>query len=110
MPAVKTSIVKNAIMEYVAGKRAAISECKISSASGHVESYTLVIIPNPKLKPAKSEITDQYLVFATNMPKGKIFGDLYSLPEEYRARWGIETGYMHVWKSLGLERQAGILL
>ncbi len=59
MPAVKTLVVKNAIMEYVAGTRAAISECKIHSASGHVESYTLVIIPNPNPKLAKSEITDQ---------------------------------------------------
>lgn len=91
MPARKTKGIKNAIIEYVEGDREMISQYTIRSASGHVESFTLVIIPNPK--PDKPNITDQYLVFATNIVRGKIFSKLSQIPEEYKRRWGIETGY-----------------
>ena len=65
MPARKTKGIKNAIIQYVEGNREMVSEYKIKSASGHVESFTLIITPNPK--PDKQNITDQYLVFATNI-------------------------------------------
>lgn len=91
MPARKTKGIKNAIVQYVEGNREMISKYKIKSASGHVESFTLVIIPNPK--PDKPDLTDQYIVFATNITRGKIFPKLSQIPEEYKRRWGIETGY-----------------
>lgn len=91
MPARKTKGIKNAIIQYVEGNREMVSKYKIKSASGHVESFTLIIIPNPK--PDKQNITDQYLVFATNIARGKIFLNISQIPEEYKRRWGIETGY-----------------
>lgn len=91
MPARKTPGIKKAIEEFVAGNRESISEYTIHSASKHVESFTLVILPKPNAK--KSNITDQYLVFATNLPRKKIFWNILQIPEEYRKRWGIETGY-----------------
>jgi len=86
MPARKTKGIKNAIARYFDGNREMISEHKIKSASGHVESFTLVILPNPK--PDKPNLTDQYIVFATNITRGKIFPKLSQIPEEYERRWG----------------------
>ena len=91
MPARKTPGIKNAIEQFVSGDRESISQYTIRSASKHVESFTLVILPNPNV--TKPSITDQYVVFATNVPMNKIFWNLHTLPEEYRKRWGIETGY-----------------
>ena len=91
MPARKTKGIKNAIVQYVEGNREMISQYTIKSASGHVESFTLVILPNPK--PDKPDLTDQYVTFATNITRGKIFPKLSKIPEEYKRRWGIETGY-----------------
>jgi len=91
IPARKTKGIKNAIIQYVEGNREMVSEYTMHSASKHIESFTLVIIPNPK--PAKPNLTDQYVTFATNIPRGKIFSKLSQIPEEYKRRWGIETGY-----------------
>ena len=63
MPAVKTVGIKKAIIQYVEGNRKAVSRYTIRSSSGHVESFNLVILPNQK--PAKPNLTDQYVVFAT---------------------------------------------
>ncbi len=91
MPAKKTRGIKNAIIQYVEGNRGVISEYKLRSASGHVESFTLVIIPHPR--PDKPNLTDQYLVFATSLPREKISSNISQIPKEYKKRWGIETGY-----------------
>lgn len=96
MPAVKTAGIKKAIVQYVDGDRGPISEYRIHSGSGHVESFNLVILPNPK--PTKQNLTDQYLVFATNITRAEISKDILQIPQEYRRRWGIETGYACVGK------------
>lgn len=96
MPARKTPGIKKAIEQFVSGDRESISEYRIRSTSGHVESFTLVIIP--KSNPKKSNITDQYVTFATNIPMNKIFWNISQIPEEYRKRWGIETGYACIGK------------
>lgn len=96
IPAKKTPGIKKAIISYVDGNRESISQYTIHSASGHVESFTLVIISKPN--PKKSNLTDQYIVFATNIPTNKIFWNLHCIPDEYRKRWGIETGYACVGK------------
>jgi len=46
MPAKKTLRIKKAIIQFINGDRESISHCTIKSASGHVESFTLVILPN----------------------------------------------------------------
>ena len=96
MPARKTPGIKKAIIQYVEGNRKSISEYRIHSGSGHVESFNLVILLNPK--PTKSKPTDQYLVFATNIKRAEISQDIWQIPDQYRRRWGIETGYACVGK------------
>ncbi len=96
MPARKTPGIKKAILQHVDGNRETISDYTIHSGSGHVESFNLVILPNPK--PAKPNLTDQYLVFATNIARAEISKDIWQIPYSYRKRWGIETGYACVEK------------
>lgn len=92
MPAKKTPRIKDAIIEYVNGNRESISQYKIKSASGHIESFTLVILPNKNAK-NKSNITDQYITFATNVSPKEVSYNIQNIPTDYKQRWGIETGY-----------------
>ena len=96
MPARKTAGIKNAIKEHARGERNRISRYKIRDSSGDGESFTLIILPNPK--PEKPNITDQYVVFATNITKGNIPYHISRIPEEYKSRWGIEPA-MHALRS-----------
>ena len=91
MPAKKTAGIKNAILEHVEGKRGAISPYTLRTQSGYSETFTLVIVPRPNTR--GSNIEDQYLAFATNLAPGKIYANIRAIPDEYRRRWGIETGY-----------------
>ncbi|MBA4717954.1 MAG: transposase, partial [Nitrosopumilus sp.] len=92
MPAKKTPRIKDAILQYVNRDRKSISNCMIQSASGHVESFTLVILPNKNAR-KKSNLTDQYITFATNISPKEISHNIQSIPTDYKQRWGIETGY-----------------
>ncbi len=92
MPAKKTARVKDAIIEFVNGDRESISPYTITSASGHIESFTLVILPNKNAR-KKSNIIDQYVVFATNLTPKEISQNMQNIPTDYKKRWGIETGY-----------------
>ncbi len=95
MPAKKNSRIKDAILQYVNGNRESISPYTIKSASGHVESFTLVILPNKNAR-KKSNIIDQYVVFATNLTPKEISQNIQNIPTDYKKRWGIETGYAYV--------------
>ena len=92
MPAKKNSRIKDAILQYVNGDRESISPYTIKSASGHIESFTLVILPNKNTR-KKSNIIDQYVVFATNISPKEISQNIQNIPTDYKKRWGIETGY-----------------
>ena len=92
MPATRTAGIKKAITEFVDGQRESISRYTMTSSSGHVESFTLVIMPNRNPR-RKSDLTEQYIVFATNIPAREISGNIHRIPSDYKKRWGIETGY-----------------
>ena len=94
MPARKTPGIKKAILQYVNGNREAISEYRIHSSSGHVESFTLVIMPS--LNPRASNVIDRYIVFATNVSPKEVSQNIAEIPSQYKKRWGIETGYAYV--------------
>ncbi len=92
MPAKKTVRVKDVIIEYVDGNRKSISSYTITSASGHIESFSLVILPNKNAR-KKPNTIDQYIVFATNVSPKEISQNIQNIPTDYKKRWGIETGY-----------------
>ncbi len=92
----KTAPVKKATMQYHEGTGKSALECKIHSASKHVESYNLVIIPNPKSE--KPDILGHIWCLQQTLKREKYCIISITLPEEYRARCGIETGYACVEK------------
>ncbi len=80
MPAKKTPGIKKAIEQYVNGERESISKYTIKSASGHAESFTLVILPNKNTK--KSGIINQYITFATNISPRDISQNIQNIPTD----------------------------
>ena len=88
MPATNTTGIKKAMKEHADGKRDAVFEYQVKAQNGDSFRCTLVIaeFPNPKGSDPKR------IPFVTNM-KDCSMEDLLALPEEYRKRWGIETGY-----------------
>ena len=94
-PCKLTGRIKAAIKENAQGRRKRVSACALvpSKSSGReVGPFTLVILPR---KGAEHE-TDpfkRYIAFATNIPRRFVMWNVKRLPDDYRRRWGIETGY-----------------
>ena len=92
MPAIKGPGIKKAIMEHVKEKRPAVSKYTMTSREGYTATFTLVILEKTP-EPDEVKETDRYIVFATNA-RARSKQDLISkIPDEYKKRWGIETGY-----------------
>ncbi|MEM2760574.1 MAG: hypothetical protein QXW73_07285, partial [Nitrososphaerales archaeon] len=88
----KTAAIKKAILEYASGKREYISRYTLKSGTGKV-SFTLVMLPKAGSE-NEGNVCYRYLAFATNISRGRILLNVHRLPDEYRKRWGIETGYV----------------
>jgi hypothetical protein len=59
-----------------------------------VVGFHLAIYPKPREKAEKSQrLYDRYLTFATNISKPRAGQFSILIPQEYRRRWGIETGF-----------------
>jgi hypothetical protein len=97
MPCRLTPRMKLALVEHDQGKRGRISEFVVGENTAGSEpcSFTLVIFPRRGSENEKDPLK-KYIPFATNMPRGKILWNLRRLPEDYRRRWGIESGYAGV--------------
>lgn len=87
-PCIMNDGIKKALQEYIEGKRKSISRYTMGKGERST-SFTLVILPRPDSNKNKK----RYLLFATNIPVGHILWNIHKLPEDYRSRWGIETGY-----------------
>jgi len=92
MPAVKNDGKKAAIAQYVQGQWPTVSLYKIKSADGKRFTFRLIIKKNPK-KSDSDNIFDWYHVFATTLRCSSYAKLLEYVPNEYRNRWDIETGY-----------------
>jgi hypothetical protein len=57
--------------------------------------FIIVAILNPKYDPIakKDKGNNEYHLFATNLPVNNASDFIKKIPEEYRKRWNIETGY-----------------
>ena len=100
MPAVKNRRVKEAILEHHDGKRGAASMFHISNSDGERAGFNLLIVEKEK-QDEDAEITDRYVAFATNMPCRTREELIETLPETYRRRWIIETGFRVIKDVLG---------
>lgn len=87
MPAVCTAGIRKAMREFEDGGRGPVSGYVLRAQNGDEFRCTLAIVPR-----ADPSDGDRHIGFVTNTG-GCTPEDLMSLPEEYRKRWGIETGY-----------------
>jgi len=55
--------------------------------------FYLVAIPNPDYDPKDDRKKNEFLLFATSINFGSVEEFVKRVPEEYRRRWNIETGY-----------------
>lgn len=91
IPAKKDSKIKHAIMQHHKNLRDAVSPYTIGNISEGF-TFNLVIVP-AKGKQDSDDITEQYHVFATSLPCTNPDEIIRQIPELYKKRWGIETGY-----------------
>ena len=95
MPCKLTPAVKRAIMEHAEGKRRKVSGCTVTPSEGEVASFNIVILPRKGCE-KESDPLKRFIAFATNIPKRFVMWNVRRLPDDYRRRWGIETGYSGV--------------
>ena len=95
IPAVKNEKVKDAIRDYHESRAEAVQRFPMGKGEKTV-SFNLAIYPRPgerRTRKRQQSIYDRYLPFATNLSKAVAARLPALIPEEYRRRWGIETGY-----------------
>lgn len=56
-------------------------------------AFFLIAIPNPGHQTRVAEKKSEFLLFATNVDFGSLKSFVSRVPEEYKRRWNIETGY-----------------
>ena len=75
----------------------------ISNSDGERAGFNLLIVEKEK-QDEDAEITDRYVAFATNMPCRTREELIETLPETYRRRWIVETGFRVVRDVFGKTR------
>jgi len=93
IPAVKNDKVKEAMLNYddeEPAKRFMLGDKK-KSVTFNLYLYRRPAEQLPKKK--KLKVHDLYFGFATNLPRSLAVKLPSFIPQEYRRRWGIETGY-----------------
>ena len=112
MPAVKNSRIRDLIIEYHEGRRTQVSEYTMVNKEGRSVTFTLLIVKKSKKGGGKKgrkkkkekdddDVTSQYVVFATNRRIRSVRATIDSIPEEYRTRWEIETGFRVIKGAMG---------
>jgi hypothetical protein len=98
MPAVKYQTVKDTISTHHDNKAACVARFTLGEGKRSA-CFNLAVYPVSKerLKSRSKRkkhlcLHDLYFAFATNLPKS-VAESLFYIPQEYRRRWGIETGY-----------------
>jgi hypothetical protein len=92
MPAKKNERIKRAIEEHHSGLIPSMVKFSIRNAAEQQASFGLMIYPKKGAKET-DPTHEKYIVFATNMGYRQAFRLFPVIPDEYRRRWGIETGY-----------------
>lgn len=92
MPAIKNERIKRAIEEHHDGLIPSMVKFSIRNAFERQAFFGLMIYPKRGAKET-DPVHERYIVFATNMRYREAFRLFSQIPDEYRRRWGIETGY-----------------
>lgn len=91
-PAVKHKGVKQAILAYDKGETPAEVNFKIVGTHYKEASCRLFMLMKHGVQPVDA-VVNRYNVFLTNLSILRVILAFEQLPEEYRRRWGIETGF-----------------
>jgi hypothetical protein len=92
MPAIKNERIKRAIQEHDNGLIPSMVKFSIRNAFEQQAFFGLMIYPRKGAKET-DPVPERYIVFATNMRYREALRLFPQIPDEYRRRWGIETGY-----------------
>ena len=103
MPAVKNKRVKKAILEHHDDRKGDASTFHISNSDGRRAGSSLLIVEKEKLD-KDAGTTDGYAVFATTTLCRMREELIETLPETYRRRWIVETGFRVVRDVFGKTR------
>ena len=92
MPAQKHKGVKKAIEEYDRKLTPAVIDFTIEGDQYKQARCRLFLLMKKDASPLEP-VTDRYVAFFTNLSVERVILAYDLLPEEYRKRWGIETGF-----------------
>lgn len=96
MPCKLTRGIKEAIREYAQGRRRKVSAyALVPSERRETGPFNLIILPR-KGSESETDPLKRYIAFATNIPRRFVMWNVRRIPDDYRRRWGIETGYSGV--------------
>lgn len=90
--AIKNERVKEAIEDHDDGLIPGMIGFTMKNAEGQEASFNLLMYRKHDAK-TSDPVHKRYIVFATNMPYGEALAVFSLLPNEYRKRWGIESGF-----------------
>jgi len=88
----KNSRVKEAILDYFRNGKGQVRRFSLKKG-GETVNFNLTVHRLRKSKKGLRNILELYGAFATNMGQEKALKAWSQLPEDYRKRWGIETGF-----------------
>ncbi len=105
MPVIMNSKIKRIVKMYKDGKASQVSQQSMTNKDGVTVTYNLVIVKRDRKKKKKGEGEEegeeQYIAFATNIPIRSARAMTGIIPEQYRKRWGIETGFRVIKEIMG---------
>lgn len=91
-PAIKNDNVKEAIEDHDNGLIPGMIRFTMKNAEKREASFNLLMYKKPKAR-TSDPVHKRYIAFATNMAYDQALLVFSLLPDEYRKRWGIETGF-----------------
>ena len=112
MPCTMTSRIKDAIMEYIQGKRSMISRFVMREGKEGESSFALVIFPKAGCEKKKKEEDPlkRYIPFATNIPVDKIYSGTSTDSPRTTGHAGESNRVTSEWSGSGRGPRAGTTL
>ncbi len=92
MPAVKNDRIKEAIEGFHDRRTSAMTRFTMENAERNEASFNLLVYKKKGVKES-DPVHKRYIAFATSMPHQEAMAAFEAIPDEYRRRWGIESGF-----------------
>ena len=102
MPAIKNKRIERIIEEHADSKGPTVVDYTLKSKEDGEFTFRLIICKRAGYK--GSDPVEGHVVFATNMTRHICLKYFDKIPDEYKARWEIETGFRCVEEAQGMTR------